>query len=229
MSGPSSALDELERLLSPHGLYCRGIVACSGRPDAPLGPGGEAARSVVLIGAVGGSNWPSFETWQRQQGPVDHPLDRWSQFVLEPIAAALGAKAYFPSEPPYQPFQRWAMEAEGLSTSPLGILIHPVYGLWHSYRGALAFDVELPTEQRPTLPSPCQSCESRPCLTTCPANAVSEEGFDVEACRIYLASKAGDAGCMNSACKARNACPVGQAYRYGPAQLRFHMAALMPP
>ena len=26
-----------------------------------------------------------------------------------------------------------------MSVSPLGILIHPDWGLWHSYRGALAF------------------------------------------------------------------------------------------
>ena len=31
------------------------------------------------------------------------------------------------------------MRAEAVAPSPLGILIHPDYGLWHAYRGALAF------------------------------------------------------------------------------------------
>ena len=35
------------------------------------------------------------------------------------------------------------MRAEGLKPSPIGILMHPQFGLWHAYRGALLFDVEI--------------------------------------------------------------------------------------
>ncbi len=31
------------------------------------------------------------------------------------------------------------MAAEGLKPSPLGLLMHPEYGLWHGYRGAILF------------------------------------------------------------------------------------------
>ena len=44
--------------------------------------------------------------------------------------------------------------------------------------------------------------------------------------RSHLRTQEGQAGCMLSGCLARAACPVGAAYRYNGAQLRFHMAAL---
>ena len=44
--------------------------------------------------------------------------------------------ALFPfSCPPFLPFLRWAERAEVVFPSPSGPLIHPVYGLWHTYRG----------------------------------------------------------------------------------------------
>ena len=33
--------------------------------------------------------------------------------------------------PPYWPFQQWARRAEPVHPSPIGVLIHPRYGLWH--------------------------------------------------------------------------------------------------
>ena len=51
----------------------------------------------------------------------------------------VGAAPIYPfGGPPYWPFQRWAQRAEAVFPSPLGILIHPEYGLWHAYRAALA-------------------------------------------------------------------------------------------
>jgi hypothetical protein len=63
----------------------------------------------------------------------------------------------FPFERPYLPFQRRAMRAEACYPSPLGLLIHPDYGLWHGYRGALLFAaaIELPPSGRRA--SPCAS------------------------------------------------------------------------
>ena len=55
---------------------------------------------------------------------------------------------------------RWAQRAEPLHPSPLGVLIHPVHGLWHAYRGALAFAEPIELPPRADLPSPCASCRS---------------------------------------------------------------------
>ena len=178
-----------------------------------------------------------FEAWRARHPDVADPLDSWSKAMLLPLAEAVGGEAVFPSDRPWQPFQTWAIAAEGLKPSPLGLLIHPVYGLWHGYRGALLFGADAlarldPPERRPAgdapgLPSPhpCDACAEKPCLSACPVMAFDPDGFDVASCRAYLKTDAGRTGCMTSGCLARDACPVGRGYRYSEAQIRFHMAA----
>jgi hypothetical protein len=208
---------EIERALAPHGLILRGGFR---RKRGDLVP--EGARSLLLIGNAGGSMWTAFEE-AAQAG--DHPLDRWLRSIVDPLAAELRARAVYPSDgPPYWPFQRWAMRAEPVHPSPVGILIHRRYGLWHAYRAALVFDRAIPLRRRGEAASPCETCADRPCLAACPAAAFSADGYDVEACRSHIATPAG-LDCMSLACRARRACPVGREYTYPPAQARFHMAA----
>ncbi|MBW6424654.1 ferredoxin [Rhizobium sp. XQZ8] len=223
MSGPFAIRELVSEALEPHGIRVRGVVnfSCGERP---LLADGVQARSVMLLGNVGGSIWPAFDRWRETHDGAD-PLDSWSKSLIRPVAQALEATAYFPSDPPWQPFQQWAMRAEGLKPSPLGILIHPQYGLWHGYRGALGFPFAIETE-RVLEPHACDDCRDKPCLTACPVGAISLSGFEVVPCRSHLESGIGQVGCMKTGCLARNACPVGASYRYGQEQLRFHMQAL---
>ncbi|MBK5570064.1 4Fe-4S dicluster domain-containing protein [Ensifer sp. SSB1] len=232
MTVPSATADKIietvRAALQPHGLFLRGTVNFSSAEAAPLLADGRRAASVVLIGNIGGSLWRPFSRWRDglpDRGGAD-PLDTWSKAVIQPIAAACDATAYFPSDPPWQPFQQWAMRAEGLGASPLGILIHPRYGLWHGYRGALAFDRPLPETGERAAGHPCDRCTAKPCIAACPGSALTDERFDVGLCRGHLRGEAGRAGCLSSGCLSRNACPVGAGYRYPEGQLRFHMAAL---
>ena len=221
-------LDTIRAALQPHGLFLRGTVDFAAGEGAPALADGRPAASVVLVGNIGSSIWPAFSRWRDalpDRGGRD-PLDIWSKEAIRPIAAAAGATPWFPSDPPWQPFQQWAMRAEGLKASPLGILIHPVYGLWHGYRGALGFAAPLETAPAPSAPHPCDHCPGKPCLTACPAGAVRRDLFDVPACRTHLRTPGGQGGCMAAGCLSRAACPVGAAYRYDADQLRFHMAAL---
>src|SRR5690606_15239242 len=113
----------------------------------PPGPSGAPARAVLLVGQAGDAPWPHFMDWQRAQpAGLANPLDAWSRMVIADVAGRFGARAVSPSDRPFLPFQQWAMRAEGLRPSPLGILVHPEYGLWHAYRGALLFDVEIPIQ-----------------------------------------------------------------------------------
>jgi len=223
MSGPFAVLKRVSEALEPHGIRARGVVNFSSG-EGPLLADGLQARSVVLLGNVGGSIWPAFARWRETYDGPD-PLDSWSKSLIWPLAQVVGATAYFPSDPPWQPFQQWAMRAEGLKPSPLGILIHPQYGLWHGYRGALGFPFVIETE-RVRVAHPCDDCRDKPCLTACPVGAISLSSFEVSTCRSHLESGIGQVGCMRSGCLARNACPVGASHRYGPEQLRFHMQAL---
>lgn len=183
------------------------------------------AATLVLLGWVGSEGWPAFANSPEASDGARNPLDRWSRRITDVIAAAVDAMPLYPfSGPPWLPFQRWAQRADRVFVSPLGILIHPDWGLWHSYRGALAFRERLDLEPTAPRASPCESCADRPCLTHCPVSAFSTDGYDAAGCRSHLSSSAGSA-CMTRGCLARGACPIGIAHRYEPQQAAFHMRA----
>jgi len=223
MSKTEDKIEMIRAALSPHGIFVRGVVHFTG--DGPIMADGGRAGTIILLGNVGGSIWPAFSVWRAGAGEAD-PLDSWSTALIRPVADALDGQAYFPSERPWQPFQQWVMRAEGLKASPLGILIHPKYGLWHGYRGAIGFTGTIGEATVPFDEHPCDHCLDKPCLTTCPVDAVTVDAFRLKDCRAHVHSPAGEAGCRMSGCIARNACPVGAGYCYPAEQLRFHMAAL---
>ena len=216
-------LAEIERSLQEAGLTPRGAFIPAGGDGVPALAADTPARTVVLAGNAGPQMWRAFDA-ARAVHPMT--LDAWSANVLTGVAARLGARAVFPFERPYLPFQRWAMRAEACHVSPLGLLIHPDYGLWHGYRGALLFAaaIELPPPDRRA--SPCASCADRPCLTACPAGAFNGTAYDVPACARHLPGMP-QPDCMDRGCLARHACPIGRDYHYAPAQARFHMQAFL--
>jgi hypothetical protein len=125
--------------LKPSGLVPRGWLMPE-RGAAPLLTSGKPAGAICLVGHAGGGFWPVFAGWRQKNPEIADPLDAWSKMVIEPVARMAGGQAVFPSDRPWHPFQAWATEAEGLRRSALGMLIHPVYGLWHGYRGAILFE-----------------------------------------------------------------------------------------
>ena len=222
-------LEEISAALGEHGLIQRGGLVFGAGEKAPPGPSGSPARSVLLVGQAGAAPWPRFSRWREQQpADLENPLDTWSRAVIGEVARQFGARAVSPSDRPYLPFQQWAMRAEGLKPSPLGILMHPEYGLWHAYRGALLFEVEIPI-QAPRISSHlCDACVGKPCLKSCPVGAYSESGFDYGGCLAHVRGADG-AACRGTGCLDRNACPHGAQYRY-PAQVQaFHMASFASP
>jgi hypothetical protein len=206
------------------GLVPRGalLLAESERTGALAG-----VRTIVLAGMAGRDGWDGFAASPEASDGLGHPLDRWSRRLIEALARELGAKAFFPfGGPPFWPFQQWARRAEPVHPSPIGILIHPRYGLWHSYRGALGFSEKLAVPEPATVPSPCESCSGRWCLKTCPVGAFSPSAYDIAACVGHVNSVAG-ADCMEAGCRARRACPVGPEYAYSPEQANFFMRAFL--
>lgn len=188
---------------------------------------GVKGGTLVLAGTVGDSAWGTFSSSpEAADGRLD-PLDRWSRRVVGLAAERLGAKALYPfGGPPHWPFQRWGARAEALGSSPLGLLIHPDFGLWHGYRGALLFAERIEAAPPVRRPRPCDTCADKPCLSACPVDAFAAGGFDEARCLGHIGSAAG-AECMTGSCRARRACPVGAAYRYGPEQSAFHMNAYL--
>jgi hypothetical protein len=219
--------DEIAAALSANGLILRGCVTLAEGEEAPSGLSGASAKSALLVGQAGAAPWPHFLRWrERQPQVIANPLDTWSREVIGAVAEKFGARAVSPSDRPYLPFQQWAMRAEGLKPSPLGILMHPKYGLWHAYRGALLFEDAITVEASQASIHLCDTCVEKPCMKSCPVDAYSRDGFAYQACLAHVRGADGSP-CQTGGCLDRNACPYGTAYRYPADVQAFHMAAFI--
>ncbi len=219
--------EEIGSALAVHGLILRGGLVFDRNDSAPVGPNGGVAKSVLLIGHGGAAMWPHFHRWLTGLAAIPgNPLDCWSKKVIGGIAAQAGARAVFPSDRPYLPFQQWAMRAEGLKPSPLGIVMHPRFGLWHAWRGALLFEHEISIHVPREPIHHCDLCDGKPCLNSCPVGAFSGMGYAVDDCVDHVNGTDGTV-CLTRGCLARNACPVAAEHRYPADQQAFHMAAFL--
>jgi hypothetical protein len=88
-----------------------------------------------------------------------------------------------------------------------------------SFRGALALReaIDLPA----AAPRPCDACPA-PCLTACPAAALTADGYDVPRCHVHLDRPEGGE-CLNNGCLVRRSCPAGSGYARIEVQSAYHM------
>ncbi|MFT5503271.1 MAG: hypothetical protein ACI845_003890 [Gammaproteobacteria bacterium] len=216
-------IESLQHELDSFGLKLRGITNFTAEEIIRYDFSG---KSIALVGNVGSSYWDFFAASPEFVDSLSESLDRWSQRVAESIRTKLDLKPVYPfTGPPYYPFQQWAGRAETQFKSPLGLMIHPQFGLWHSYRFGLIlpdlFDSIVKVEN-----SPCLNCADQPCLNVCPVSAFSADGYDADGCATYLNSNS-SAGCYQEGCQARLACPVGASFRYKTDQHLFHLGAFL--
>ncbi|MEM6577013.1 MAG: ferredoxin [Pseudomonadota bacterium] len=199
--------------------YLQILGAFHPKPEEGLG------QTLVLFGPLEPHFWGHFRaSTEFTDGQAD-PMDRWSTRVIGGLAQEMQAQAHFPfGPPPYAPFFGWALRSGRAWSSPAGPLVHDLAGLMVSFRGALAlpWSLDLPA----TGASPCEACDTKPCLSACPVLAFSgSAGYDVEACHSWLDH---GAECLSQGCQARRACPVSQGFPRLPEQSAFHMAAFHP-
>lgn len=218
----NTTYDNIARVASAEGLLTMGAL----HPDVCHAKGLKGG-TLILFG-TGADFWPVFRMAQESQDSKPDPIDRWSQRVIGKIANALDATAHYPfGGPPYAPFIDWAKKSGRAFASPTGMLVHDEVGLMISYRGALHF-AETFAIPVPTPASPCESCDTRPCLTACPVGALGTIApYDVVACHTYLDTLAG-ADCLGQGCQVRRICPVSAGAARSSAQSSHHMKAFHP-
>ncbi len=183
----------------------------------------DAKRYILLIGADRGF-WEVFTTSPEYDDGIPNPIDRWSKRTLDPLAQAAKGKCLYPSDgPPYAPFIAWARASGRFWQSPTGMLVNDRAGMMISIRGALVLEGQL--ARHTAGASPCETCETRPCITACPVDALSDRHFyDVSACKVHIASPRGSA-CMTEGCATRLVCPVSKSFNRSTTQTAFHMRA----
>lgn len=199
-------------------------------PELPKKP-----KSVVLIGNAGAAFWPRFTSSLHYKAKnSENPLDDWTRTQLDSLAKEYSAQVSYPfAGPPYEPFSAWAREILGIESSPLGILIHPRFGLWFALRAAFFGDRLLTEAELANLntssacaPTPCTTCTEKPCLQACPVSAFASGRFAADSCADFVA-KNKEKACYTNGCQARIACPVGKKYQYSANQSQFHLDSFL--
>lgn len=183
-------------------------------------PDGIGEGTLVLLGPAEPGFWNHVKAQPEFVDGQPDPLDRWSRRIIDALAVAVGGTAHFPFGEPLHPFFTWAMDTGRAWKSPVHLLVHESAGLMVSYRGA----VLLPEvhEPRPRRQSPCTACTDKPCLTACPARALTGHGYDLAACHAYLDTDAGSTNLLRG-CAVRRACPISENYGRSEEQSAFHM------
>ena len=190
------------------------------------------AKTLLVLGNGGGAFWQRFRVYcearpgYREQR--EHPLDDYTVEVIEnsltPILEREGATYRY-----LYPFRFWTepvsfmhlAQAAGLAgPSILGVMVHPTYGPWIALRAAVLLDLELSVPSVAAGFDPCPTCTERPCITACPAYAISrEKGWDIPACVTHRLQVTTD--CVDY-CRARYDCVYGREHRYPLDELQYH-------
>ncbi|MEM7215378.1 MAG: hypothetical protein AAF423_07535 [Pseudomonadota bacterium] len=217
------------RGFNAHGLVVHGALEI-GTEHSPQGEERFLGSLALLIGNRGENMWQSLSASPEFCDGAPDPMNRWTRRIIDDLIVDLDCKAFYPFDKPYWPFQRIAKTATGMKSSPLGILIHPEFGLWQAMRGILIFNrshefacfIRKMIDDPTTLIHPCDVCDRKPCLDACPVGAFTGTSLEVERCFSHL-----DSGlppdCLQIGCRARDACPVGVLHRYTSEQIQFHM------
>lgn len=190
----------------------------------------EHYSHLLLIGSAGTDLWANLPRKYLDDGddPVDsYSIDcvqtclnghlsqsQWS--MLYPELSANDAAAGFSV-----PLQKLGKLAGWHHPSPLGIGINGTHGLWFAYRVVVVIDANVPgaVEGNISSGSPCLSCEAKPCLSHCPAEALkADQPPDLNVCVTHRLAE--DSSCA-STCLARLACPVGLRFQYSEPQMAY--------
>lgn len=217
------AVMDLSRLPSP-------VVATLGLTEAEK----PRWRQLILLGNMGTSAWDALQA--RGMHGSD-PLDTW---VTERVTAWMQGplaghhwRLVFPG-PTAVGLQALGQLAGWHHPSPFWVGVDAHWGSWFAYRAVVLADTDLPLTPRRELASPCLTCDGQPCVSACPAEALKrvDEGTvhgtaagDLGACMSFRLRAASP--CQDR-CLARQACPVGEAHRYGEAQMAYHYLQSLP-
>ena len=185
-----------------------------------------SCKHLLLIGSAGADLWNAMPSDYFNR---THPVDEYSIDCIESCLSNLVASdqwsILFPEVPGRHteavvPLQKLGALAGWHHSSPLGIGINGTHGLWFAYRAVVVLDSSVQTfESFVASESPCLTCETTPCLSHCPADALSfGQQPDLTACVTHRV--ADDSTCA-STCLARLACPVGARFRYSEQQTAY--------
>lgn len=242
MSENTSA--NLKNVLDKYGLICHTFAYDDLSKDVQANLCNENKDNfnghyLSLIANVGPTFWSALiaqpNTHQLVSRTAEMPstnhVDLFSLNIAEQLLQVSGlagqAEILYPGTAP-APLIQLGESARWSSPSPLGLGLHAKYGPWFAYRALIKTTKPLQDNiaeqtrgENTDNVSPCLTCDSTPCVTACPADAVAVNvRFNIGQCADYRVS---DTSTCNDRCHARNACPHGIEYQYSDEQHAYHM------
>lgn len=191
-------------------------------------------RQLILLGHSGTRMW---EMQEKEKLSTDNPIDDYSIKAVNKVFSSqfseINTQRIYPLKDEQflkgkfsQPIglQQLGKLVGWHSDSPLKLGINQQWGSWYAYRVALLTDSHFIPTLSQQVTSPCSSCQTKVCINVCPAKALSEREFDLQACVSYRKQK--DSSCRDR-CVARMACPVGKEHQYSLEQIQYHYACSM--
>lgn len=177
---------------------------------------------LILLGNGGKSFWRNLKAQNiTELNRVDQYSDSIAREFAQQALAGHDWELLYPGAPTI-PLQQLGEIAGWHHPSPMGIGIQQQWGLWYAYRALLITDTPLETSQQPATPNPCDECKGQPCVTECPAKAVSNRlPFQLGLCVDYRLSE--NSTCSDR-CLARLTCPQSSQHRYTMEQIKYHYA-----
>lgn len=182
----------------------------------------ERFSRLVVVAHGGRQLWAALRAKGMES---DDPVDLYSSRLIEEFQhnCLNHAEVYrlYPSSRVF-PIQQLARFARMTHQSLMGVDIHGKYGMWIGYRSLFLTDAPLPITRPDSSVVPCDACDEKQCISSCAGTAVrAAEPFNLQQCANYRLQA--DSACAYG-CLSRNACPVGNEYRYVPEQMRYHFA-----
>jgi ferredoxin len=192
----------------------------------------DSWQALLLVGNSGPQMWQCMPAdYRDRRDPVDeYAFDTVTQ-VLSVHLQTTDWQILFPAvaentPPECPPLQQLGALAGWHHPSPLGTGINDRSGLWFAYRAVVGISSPMPAAGMAETKSPCLSCSAQPCVSACPAEAISYQRMpDMHACATFRLQP--QSPCVDR-CEARLACPVATAKQYSKAQLAHHYVRSLP-
>lgn len=176
----------------------------------------EGFSQLILLGHAGKRLWECAQTaGMVGEDPIDHYVRQTvARFFAEDFPTTRYQMVY-PGNTPVG-LQQLGKLAGWHNTSPFMVGIDSEWGSWFAYRAVILADSAFLPFSAVHRSTPCPDCVARPCVTACPASALSGPSFALDKCIAYRRQP--DSACRTT-CVARTTCPVGSEHRYCDAQL----------
>jgi len=219
-------------LLMNNGLNLQAVFNLSELPESVMNTITEHAldlssfKQLILLGHGGRRMWESLQ--HSEFADADHPVDHFSvDLVQRYFAEACRGRRYriiYPCSKQLVPLQKLGELAGWHHASPFRVGVNEYWGSWFAYRAVVVADTEFVVTSRLSAPSPCEACSDKPCVSGCPANALSGNEGSLKPCVDY---RLAEHSLCKDRCFSRMACPVASEHRYTMEQVNYHYTRSM--